>query len=185
MLNGLSLHLSILKKTPIPMYGVDIKHLKKYIIKSKKRLVDYLKKADNQNGSCAVVVGAEWYQNNLQYCHEMVAKYVPEWKQCEVYRDLHDVRIVAVIALKSNKKQSSRINKRVVDRAYKQKKPTICAYTRNELERDKATAEHIVPLSSGGNNSVWNICVADNDLNNRRGNMNFWKYWRSVLSSGL
>ena len=183
MVEGVSLHLSILRRTPIPMYGVDLKHLKQFIIKSKKRLAQYVKKADKKNGCSAVVINAEWYEINKEYCTDIVKKHLPHWKRCEVYRDLHGVRIAVVIALRSNRKSSSRINKRVVDRAYKQDDNPVCAYTRQEMDRADASAEHIIPLSSGGNNSVWNICVACAELNNNRGNMNFWKYWRSLLSS--
>jgi len=165
------------------MYGVDLKHLKKFIIKSKKRLSDCVKKANNKNGCSAVVVNAEWYEQNKEYCRRVVKKHLPKWKRCEVYRDLYGVRIAAVIALKSNNKSSSRINKRVVSRAFKQPDEPVCAYTRTAIDRVNASAEHIIPLSSGGNNSVWNICVACAQLNNKRGNMNFWKYWRSLLSS--
>lgn len=167
------------------MYSVDLKHLKKYIIKTKKGLLEYVKKANNNNGCSAVVLAAEWYEQHQEHVDQILTKHLPDWRRCEIYRDLHGVRIAAVVALKSNNKPSSRINKRVVDRAFRQGYDPVCAYTREVIERDDASAEHIIPLSSGGNNSVWNICVADAELNNYRGNRNFWRYWRSLLSSML
>jgi hypothetical protein len=53
------------------------------------------------------------------------------------------------------------------------------------LERSEASAEHIIPLSCDGNNSVWNICVAHHGLNNYRGNKNFWEYWRCIVASDV
>jgi len=179
------LKINLLKQIAIPMYGKEPSTLKKYIIKSKKRIEDFVKKANHTEGMSALVCSGEWYELNKDYCHDMIKQHLPSWTKCRIWRDLYDVGIVAVLALKRNSKPSSRINKRVVDRAYAYKCKPICSYTRESLEREDASAEHIIPLGNGGNNSVWNICVAHHALNNDRGLQNFWKFWRTLISSSL
>lgn len=180
MLIHYPLNVKLLQKIPIPMYANDLKHIKKYIIKSKKGLRDYLKIAKNKTHS-AVVINAEWYILNSKYCNNVVGNRLGTWTSCEIYRELYGVGIIVVIALKPNHRPSSRINKRIVDRSFHHDQDPVCSYTRESILRQDASAEHIIPLSNGGNNSVWNICVANNKLNNNRGNQDYWKYWHYVL----
>lgn len=174
-------NLKVIKRYPIAMYGARKSMFKRIVIRSNTALMKYVRVADKHSGYCAVVINAEWYEENREYIKTVIALYLPHWSACEIYRDLVDWSIVVVVALKPNKKTSSRINKRIVDRAYKCNRNMTCAYTKEPLDRKEASAEHIIPLSNGGNNSVWNICVATCSLNNNRGNMDYWEYWRRLL----
>jgi hypothetical protein len=45
-----------------------------------------------------------------------------------------------------------------------------------KLDKENATADHIIPISDGGNNCQVNLVVCCKDCNNERGNMDFNTY---------
>lgn len=51
-----------------------------------------------------------------------------------------------------------------------------CIYCNVSLRQDNATADHIVPISKGGNNTQINLVVCCKDCNNERGNTEFNEY---------
>lgn len=48
----------------------------------------------------------------------------------------------------------------------------------------RATAEHLLPVSRGGGNTIHNVVAACKGCNNERGNMPLWQ-WVSVLMGRL
>ena len=53
-----------------------------------------------------------------------------------------------------------------------------CLYCDRELNSQNATADHIIPISKGGNNTKVNLVVACEDCNSQRGNLEFEKFLR-------
>lgn len=53
-----------------------------------------------------------------------------------------------------------------------------CLYCDRELNSQNATADHIIPISKGGNNTKVNLVVVCEDCNSQRGNLEFRKFLR-------
>lgn len=51
-----------------------------------------------------------------------------------------------------------------------------CIYCGTKLNQENATADHIIPISEGGNNCQVNLVVCCKGCNNERGNMDFKTY---------
>ena len=49
-------------------------------------------------------------------------------------------------------------------------------FVESKLNKQNATADHIIPISDGGNNCQVNLVVCCKDCNNERGNMDFQTY---------
>jgi len=53
---------------------------------------------------------------------------------------------------------------------------TPCLYCGNILTKQNATADHIIPVSKGGNNAKVNLIVCCEDCNGERGDREFYDY---------
>lgn len=58
-----------------------------------------------------------------------------------------------------------------------------CCFCKRQIEFDRATIEHILPLSLGGNWTLKNLQLSCSDCNSERGNADFYLYrdWRRGL----
>lgn len=169
---------------PLPLYHHNGKVLKRYVHHNSDKFLSFLELANTKLGFSAVVCSKDWYNKNADWIEEQISLHLPNWYHCHFWRENKSVGVVVVLALKSNKKTSSKINKRIVERAF-ENKDSSCIFTGNLLSREESSAEHIVPLSRGGNNSVWNLCVSHQELNNDRGNEDFWDYWLKIIEEYL
>lgn len=57
-----------------------------------------------------------------------------------------------------------------------------CFYCGEQLEEDEKTIDHIIPLSKGGADKEYNLCVACEDCNNKKANMPLNEYVNLVLN---
>ena len=53
---------------------------------------------------------------------------------------------------------------------------SFCVYCDTKLTKDNTTADHILPISKGGNNSKINLIPSCRDCNEERGDEDFYKY---------
>jgi 5-methylcytosine-specific restriction endonuclease McrA len=78
-----------------------------------------------------------------------------------------------VIGLKYNGKNVKRRANGFAKEFLNNNKNIKCIYCGTELNSDNATADHIIPISDGGNNCQVNLVVCCRDCNRERGNINF------------
>jgi 5-methylcytosine-specific restriction endonuclease McrA len=83
-----------------------------------------------------------------------------------------------VIGLKYNGKNVKRRTSGFAKEFLDENVGANCIYCYNELDKENATADHIIPISDGGNNCQVNLVVCCKDCNNQRGNLDFKEFMR-------
>ena len=138
--------------------------------------IQVLRKIHNSKIEYSIFVDYNFYKK-WKYVIWLIIKLHKGYINCEIFRKKykHNTNIV-VVGLKWNgrnvKRRTSGYAKQIINR----KKPTPCIYCGNTLNNDNATADHIIPVSKGGNNSKLNLIVCCLPCNGERGNMNFKKF---------
>jgi len=100
------------------------------------------------------------------------------YRNCEFYRHQYKFyKNIIIVGIKKGKK-SKRRTKGFSKKFLQKNKDTKCIYCESKLDDQNASAEHIIPISKGGNNSQINLIVACKDCNNERGDIDFLKYLR-------
>jgi hypothetical protein len=99
------------------------------------------------------------------------------YKYCEIYRKkfkiIEDFVVVGLkYSGKNVKRRTSGYAKNFIDKH----KDARCLYCDIELNNDNATADHIIPISNGGNNTQVNLIVCCKSCNGERGNIKFRRY---------
>lgn len=115
--------------------------------------------------------------NRWKFLIKLTINLNKNYKSCEIYRKKFKVmEDFVVVGLKYSgknvKRRTSGFAKEFVDR----NEGAICLYCENELSHENATADHIVPISEGGNNCQVNLIVCCKDCNAERGNLEFRSY---------
>jgi 5-methylcytosine-specific restriction endonuclease McrA len=99
------------------------------------------------------------------------------YKPCEILRKKYKIlEDFVVIGLKYNGKNVKRRTSGFAKEFIEENKDTYCIYCDDILTEQNATADHIVPISDGGNNCQVNLVVCCKSCNNERGNMEFKTY---------
>lgn len=99
------------------------------------------------------------------------------YKYCEIFRKKYkSQRNFVVVALKWSGKNVKRRTSGYAKEFISHSRNPKCIYCQNKLTYENATAEHILPISHGGNNTQVNLIVCCHDCNSERGNINFFKY---------
>lgn len=101
------------------------------------------------------------------------------YKPVEIYRRKFKVlEDFVVVGLKWSGKNVRRRTSGFAKEFIEQNKDARCLYCDEKLTSENATADHIVPISEGGNNCQVNLVVCCKGCNNERGNLDF-KYYLS------
>lgn len=112
-----------------------------------------------------------------KYLLKLVVKLNKNYKPCEIFRKKYkNVENFVVIGLKYNGKNVKRRTSGFAKEFLEENNESNCIYCDCELNHDNATADHIIPISDGGNNCQVNLVVCCQDCNNERGNMEFSTY---------
>jgi len=99
------------------------------------------------------------------------------YKSCEIFRKKYKVmEDFVVIGLKYNGKNVKRRTSGFAKDFLDDNIGANCIYCDIELDKENATADHIIPISKGGNNTQVNLVVCCKDCNNERGNLDFDEY---------
>ena len=98
----------------------------------------------------------------------------PRYKTCEIFRKKYkSMRNIVVIGLKWNGKNVKRRTSGFAKEFVQKNQSANCIYCGVKLSEHNATADHIIPISNGGNNCQVNLIVCCKDCNNERGNTDF------------
>jgi 5-methylcytosine-specific restriction endonuclease McrA len=102
------------------------------------------------------------------------------YKSVEIYRKKFKLlEDFVVVGLKYNGKNVRRRTSGFAKEFVEQHSNASCIYCDVKLTPENATADHIIPISNGGNNCQVNLVVCCKDCNNERGNLDF-KYYLSI-----
>lgn len=96
------------------------------------------------------------------------------YKACEIHRKkFKKIEDFVVVGLKYNGKNVKRRTSGFAKDFVNKNEGATCLYCDEVLNHDNATADHIVPISNGGNNCQVNLVVCCKDCNAERGNSEF------------
>ena len=96
------------------------------------------------------------------------------YKSCEIFRKKYKtMENFVVIGLRYNGKNVKRRTSGFAKEFLEENKNCECIYCGTKLTKENATADHIVPISKGGNNTQVNLIVCCKDCNSERGNLSF------------
>lgn len=96
------------------------------------------------------------------------------YKSCEIFRKKYKtMENFVVIGLKYSGKNVKRRTSGFAKEFIEENKDSNCIYCGVKLTKENATADHIVPISKGGNNTQINLIVCCKDCNSERGNLDF------------
>jgi 5-methylcytosine-specific restriction endonuclease McrA len=108
---------------------------------------------------------------------KLAVKLNKRYKSCEIYRKkFKNIENFVVIGLKYSGKNVKRRTSGFAKEFVQSNKSSKCIYCKTKLTPENATADHIVPISNGGNNSQVNLIVCCDKCNSDRGNSNFYDY---------
>jgi 5-methylcytosine-specific restriction endonuclease McrA len=103
----------------------------------------------------------------------------PNYKSCTFYRKQYKFyKNIVVVALRNSGKKVKRRTKGYSKSFLEKNSNSKCLYCESRLNLENASADHIVPVSKGGNNSQLNLIVVCKDCNNERGDLDFLTYLR-------
>lgn len=100
-----------------------------------------------------------------------------KYKSVEIFRKKFQVlEYFVVVGLRYSGKNVRRRTSGFAKEFLEKNADSKCIYCEKELTIDNATADHIIPISDGGNNCQVNLVVCCKDCNNERGNLDFKFY---------
>lgn len=121
-----------------------------------------------------------------RYLIILAVKFNKNYKSVQIFRKKFKVlEEFVVVGLKYNGKNVRRRTCGFAKEFIEQNQNTTCIYCDDKLTPDNATADHIIPISEGGNNCQVNLVVCCKDCNNERGNLDFRYYMAKKNSKKL
>lgn len=139
-------------------------------------IIKIIKKLINEKHSHFISVDGKVY-NKYKYLIKLSIFFNKDYKNCEIrrkrFKSLENFVVVGLkFSGKNVKRRTSGYAKTFID-TYKYSK---CLYCNNDLSNENATADHIIPISNGGNNTQVNLIVCCSDCNSERGNTEFKEF---------
>lgn len=118
--------------------------------------------------------------NKYKYLIKLLILFNKNYKSCEIRRKkFKSLRNFVVVGLKYSGKNVKRRTSGYAKTFIDSHRNSTCLYCDTKLFHENATADHIVPISNGGNNTQVNLIVCCNDCNSERANTEFSKFLKS------
>lgn len=112
-----------------------------------------------------------------KYLIKIAIYFNKQYKPCEIYRKkFKSLEYFVVVGLKYNGKNIKRRTTGYAKEFIENHRNAKCLYCNDKLTIENATTDHIIPISTGGNNSQVNLIVCCKSCNEERGNIEFNKY---------
>lgn len=142
------------------------------------RIINILKFIKSANDPHYLSIDSETY-SRWGLIIKLVVLMNKNYKPCEIFRKKYkNMENFVVIGLRYNG-NGKKVKRRTGGFAKEFLEENInsdCIYCGDKLNVENATADHIIPISSGGNNCKVNLVVCCVDCNNERGSMSFKNY---------
>lgn len=123
-----------------------------------------------------IYISSELFRK-YKYLILLLVYFNKNYKTCIIYRKKHKkIKNFVVVGLKNNGKKVCRKTKGIAKDFVRNHRNITCPYCGCKMTENNATADHIIPISKGGNNSQVNIIICCSECNNDRGNMDFYRY---------
>lgn len=140
------------------------------------KLIKILKFLSTSKDSHFLSVDKKTYKR-WKYLIIAAVKINKNYKTVEIFRRKFKVlEDFVVVGLKYNGKNVRRRTSGFAREFIEQNENAKCLYCDTNLTLENATADHIIPISEGGNNCQVNLVVCCKDCNNERGNLDFKFY---------
>ncbi len=115
--------------------------------------------------------------NKLKFLIFICIFFNKNYKWCQIRRHAYkNHKNIVVFALRWYGKNVKRRTNGYAKEMVSNGEAKICIYCGTKLNKDNATAEHIIPLSNGGNNTQVNLITCCKFCNNERGDTDFSEY---------
>lgn len=115
--------------------------------------------------------------NKYKYFIKIALLFNKNYKPCEIRRKKYkSLRNFVVVGLKYSGKNVKRRTSGYAKSFIETHRKSKCLYCNTSLNNENATADHIVPISNGGNNTQVNLIVCCDDCNSERGNIEFKEF---------
>lgn len=139
-------------------------------------VIKTLKKLIKEKNEHFISVDKETY-DKYKYLIKIAISFNKNYKPCEIKRRKYkSLRNFVVVGLKYNGKNVKRRTSGYAKTFIDTHKDSRCLYCNAKLSHDNATADHIIPISNGGNNTQVNLIVCCDDCNSERGNIEFKEF---------
>lgn len=140
------------------------------------KVIKLMRKLITEKHEHFLSVDGETY-NRYKYLIKLLVFLNKDYKICEIRRKKFKLlNNFVVVGLKYSgrnvKRRTSGYAKTFIDKHNESK----CLYCESKLSHENATADHIIPISNGGNNTQVNLIVCCNDCNSERGNTEFKEF---------
>jgi 5-methylcytosine-specific restriction endonuclease McrA len=146
------------------------------------RLIKVLRFLSTSKDSHFLSVDKKTYKR-WKYLIIISVKLNKNYKPVEIFRRKFKIlEDFVVVGLKYNGKNVRRRTCGFAKEFVEEHLDASCIYCDVKLTTENATADHIVPISEGGNNAQVNLVVCCKDCNNERGNLDF-KYYMGKKNS--
>jgi 5-methylcytosine-specific restriction endonuclease McrA len=137
------------------------------------KLIKIFKKLFTEKNEHFLSVDGEIY-DKYKYLIKIIMFFNKSYKSCEIKRKkFKSLQNFVVVGLKYSGKNVKRRTSGYAKTFIDTHEDSKCLYCDVDLNHDNATADHIIPISSGGNNTQVNLIVCCNDCNSERGNLEF------------
>lgn len=142
------------------------------------KIINIVKKLINEKHEHFISVNGKTY-DRYKYLIKIAIFFNNNYKTCEIRRsEFKSLKNFVVVGLKYSgknvKRRTSGYAKTFIDTHNESK----CLYCEINLDSNNATADHIIPISKGGNNCQVNLIVVCDNCNSERGDMDINKYLR-------
>ncbi len=120
----------------------------------------------------------EWdFYKKWNWLTSIIIRLNPNYVSCKIFRKNYKMHSnIVIVGLKWNGKNVKRRTTGFAKDFLEDNKKANCIYCNQKLNERNATADHIIPLSKGGNNCQVNLIACCMKCNNERGNMDFYEY---------
>lgn len=146
------------------------------------QVLSFIKNSDHQH---FLSVDKEIYKR-WKWIIILAIKLNRNYKSVEIFRRRFKfLEDFVVIGLKYNGKNVKRRTAGFAKEFINNNKDASCIYCDTKLDYENATADHIIPISKGGNNTQINLVVCCKLCNNERGNLDFKEYMSKKNSSKI